>query len=55
MRHGILATFFLSGPKMKGNEVAKAVADCMAGKPNSAILLLGQDLAIISYGPRDVG
>ena len=40
IRHGILETVLVAGPKMKGKEVAKAVADCMAGKANSAILLL---------------
>ena len=40
IRQGTFATFFTSVPKMKGKLVAKAVADCMAGKPNSAILLL---------------
>lgn len=40
IRQGILATSLGEGPKMKGKEVAKAVADCMAGKANSAMLLL---------------
>lgn len=46
IRQGILHTFFASGPKMKGKLVAKAVADCMAGKANSAMLLLYN----LSYG-----
>lgn len=46
MRQGTLATFFASWPKIKGKLVAKAVADCMAGKLNSAILLL---ISISSY------
>lgn len=47
IRQGILATSLGEGPKMKGKEVAKAVADCMAGKANSAMLLLG---VWVSYG-----
>ena len=40
IKQGILATSLGEGPKMKGKEVAKAVADCMAGKKNSAMLFL---------------
>lgn len=40
MRQGIFETFLASVPKMKGKLVAKAVADCIAGKLNSAMLLL---------------
>ena len=35
---------------MKGKEVAKAVADCMAGKPNSAMLLLGGQSVGLFFG-----
>ena len=40
MRQGILETFLRLVPKMKGKDVAKEVADCVAGKANSRILLL---------------
>ena len=40
MRQGIRNVFLGSLPKMKGKEVAKAVADCVAGNANSNILLL---------------
>ena len=43
MRQGILETFLGSVPKMNGKLVAKAAADCMAGKANSAMLLLDED------------
>ncbi len=33
-------TFLELEPKMKGNEVANEVADCVAGKANSSMLLL---------------
>lgn len=51
IRQGILATSLGEGPKMKGKEVAKAVADCMAGKANSAMLLLwGVGLVMLRWG-----
>lgn len=40
IRQGILDTFLESGPKTNGKLVAKPAADCMAGKANSAMLLL---------------
>ena len=40
MRQGILGTVLGFEPKIKGNDVAKEVADCVAGKANSRILLL---------------
>ena len=40
IKQGIFATFLASVPNIKGKDVANAVADCMAGKANSAILLL---------------
>ena len=40
MRHGILGTVLGFEPKMKGKEVAKDVADWVAGKANSSMLLL---------------
>lgn len=40
MRQGILETVLGLDPKMKGNDVANEVADCVAGKANSRMLLL---------------
>lgn len=40
IRHGILQTVLRLEPKMKGKDVANEAADCMAGKENSAMLLL---------------
>lgn len=44
MRQGILDTFLGSGPKTNGKLVAKPAADCMAGKANSAMLLLRAEI-----------
>ena len=56
MRQGILATCLVLVPKMKGKEVANAVADCMAGKPNSAMLLLGMGSAggVVELGWKEL-
>lgn len=40
IRHGILLTALRLWPNMKGNEEANEVADWVAGKPNSPMLLL---------------
>ena len=40
MRQGILDTVLGFEPNMKGNDVANEVADWVAGKANSSILLL---------------
>ena len=40
MRQGILETVLRFEPKMKGNDVANEVADWVAGKANSSMLLL---------------
>lgn len=42
IKHGILDTFFASLPKMNGNDLANEVADWIAGKANSRMLLLFQ-------------
>ena len=40
MRQGILEAVLTFEPKMKGKDVANEVADWVAGKANSSILLL---------------
>lgn len=40
MRQGILETVLGLEPNMKGKDVANEVADCVAGKANSSMLLL---------------
>lgn len=40
IRQGIFETVLVFEPKMKGNEVANEVADWVAGKANSSMLLL---------------
>lgn len=54
IRQGILDTFFLSVPNMKGYDVANEAADCKAGNPNSAMLLL-IDISVSISNPRSRG
>lgn len=52
MRHGILLTVLELEPKMKGNDEANEVADWVAGKANSRILLL--DNLKSEHSPQDL-
>lgn len=54
IRQGILVIFLGLEPNMKGNDVANEVADCVAGKANSSmLLLLGLVSAFTSGRVRD--
>lgn len=52
IRQGTEATFFLLEPKMWGKLVANAVADWMAGKTISPMLLLEWLDGILAVGER---
>ncbi len=54
IRQGMLVIFLGLEPNMKGNDVANEVADCVAGKANSSMLLLLSSVsAFTSGGFRD--